>query len=65
MYVKLPPRYLNPDLCPPPHPISTYTCRVIIAPRVCDDIYGTMLNEMFPPKKKNIYDSLILKEIKA
>ena len=64
MCVKLLFKGLNSNLCPP-HPISTYTCRVIIAPRVCDDIYGTMLNEMFPPKKKNIYDSLILKEIKA
>ena len=51
--VKLPFKGLNSDHCPP-HPIRTYTCRVIFAPMVCDDIYGTMLNEMFPPQKKHI-----------
>ena len=34
MCVKLAPRGLNPDLCPP-HPTSTYTCGATIAPRVC------------------------------
>ena len=34
MYVKLPPRDLNPDICPL-HPTSTYTCGVTIAPGVC------------------------------
>ena len=34
MCVKLPPRDLNPDPCPP-HPTSTYTCGVTIALRVC------------------------------
>ena len=38
LYVKLPPRYLNPAPCPPPHPTSTYTCRVIIIPRVRDGV---------------------------
>ena len=36
MYVKLPPRDLNPDPYPP-HLTSTYTCGVTIAPRVCGD----------------------------
>ena len=35
MYVKLPLGDLNSDPCPP-HLTSTYTCRVMIAPRVCD-----------------------------
>ena len=35
MYVKLPPRDLDPDICPL-HPTSTYTCGVTIAPRVYD-----------------------------
>ena len=34
MCVKLPPGDLNPGPCPP-HPTSTYTCGVTIAPRVC------------------------------
>ena len=34
MCVKLPSGDLNPDPYPP-HLISTYTCRVTIAPRVC------------------------------
>ena len=34
MCVKLPPGNLNSGPCPP-HPTSTYTCRVIIAPKVC------------------------------
>ena len=33
MCVKLPPRDLNPDHCPP-HPTNTYTCEVTTAPRV-------------------------------
>ena len=36
MCVKLPPRDLNPDPYPP-HPTSTYTCGVTIAPSVCGD----------------------------
>ena len=36
MYVKFPPRDLNPGLCPP-HPTSTYTYGVTIATRVCSD----------------------------
>ena len=35
MCVKLPPRDLNPDPYPS-HSTSTYTCEVIIAPRVCN-----------------------------
>ena len=38
MCVKLPPRDLNPGLYPP-HLISTYTCRVTIAPRACGGKY--------------------------
>ena len=34
MCVKLLPGDLNPGPCPP-HPTSTYTCGVTIAPRVC------------------------------
>ena len=34
MYVKLSPKNLNPDSCPP-HPTSIYTYEVTIAPRVC------------------------------
>ena len=34
MRMKLPPRDLNPGPYPP-HPTSTYTCEVTIAPRVC------------------------------
>ena len=37
--MSLPPKNLNPGPCPP-HPISTYTCGVIIAPRV----YGSRNN---------------------
>ena len=37
MYVKFPPGDLNPGFCPPPHPTSTYTCRMTIAPKMCDD----------------------------
>ena len=33
-FVKLPPRDLNPSPYPP-HPTSTYICRVTIASRVC------------------------------
>ena len=33
MCVKLPPKDLNSNPCPP-HPTKTYTCRVTIAPRV-------------------------------
>ena len=36
MCVKLPSRDLNPSPCPP-HPTSTYTCKVTITPRVCND----------------------------
>ena len=36
MCVKLSPKNLNPGLYPP-HPTSTYTCRVTIAPRVYSD----------------------------
>ena len=38
MCVKLPLRDLNPDIYPP-HPTSTYTCGVTIAPRVCGGNY--------------------------
>ena len=34
MCVMLSPRDLNPDPYPP-HPTSTYTCGVTVAPRVC------------------------------
>ena len=44
MCVKLPPRDLNPDLYPP-HLISTYTCRVIIAPRSCGGKYPLDLSK--------------------
>ena len=37
MCVKLPPKDFNPGPCLP-HPTSTYTCGVIIAPRVRGDI---------------------------
>ena len=37
MYVKLPPRDLNPNPCLP-HSINTYTYGVTIAPRVCGGI---------------------------
>ena len=37
MYVKLPPRDFNPGSYPP-HPTSTYTYRVTISSRICDDI---------------------------
>ena len=33
MYVKFPPRSLNPDPCSP-HPTSTYICGVTIIPKV-------------------------------
>ena len=33
--MKLSPGDLNLGLCPP-HPTSTYTCEMTIAPRVCD-----------------------------
>ena len=42
--VKLPSGDLNPDPCPP-HPTSTYTCRVIIAPKMCSgDIFVLIVN---------------------
>ena len=44
MCVKLPPRDLNPGPCPP-HPTSTYTCGVTIAPRVCG---GTIAYYILP-----------------
>ena len=34
--MKLSPRDLNPSPYPP-HPTSTYTCEVTIAPKVCGD----------------------------
>ena len=34
MCVKFPRKDLNPDPCPP-HLTNTYTCGVIIAPRMC------------------------------
>ena len=34
MYVNLPPGDLNSGPCPL-HPTSTYTCKVIIVPRMC------------------------------
>ena len=40
MCVKFPIGDMNPDPCPP-HPTSTYTCEVTIAPNVCD---GGMIN---------------------
>ena len=38
MCVKLSPKDLNPNPYPP-HPTSTYTCGVTIAPRVCGGNY--------------------------
>ena len=38
MCVKLPLGNLNPGSCPS-HPTNTYTCEVIIAPRVRDSTY--------------------------
>jgi len=44
MCMKLPPGDLNPGPCPP-HPTSTYTCEVTIAPRVCgDDMLSIIIN---------------------
>ena len=40
MYVKFHLGNLNPDPYPL-HPISTYTCRVIIAPKMCGGICET------------------------
>ena len=43
--VKLPPGNLNPSHCPP-HLTNTYTCRVTIAPRICDGKFKTSLLEI-------------------
>ena len=53
MYVKLPPKDLNLDLCPL-HPTSTYTCGVTIAPRVCGG------QEHILKKKKSMTRLLLL-----
>ena len=42
MCVKLPPGDLNIGPSPP-HPTSTYTCGVTIAPRVCDGGFRTWM----------------------
>ena len=67
--MKLPPRNLNPSPYPP-HPISTCTCRVTIAPRVCGGFlfslfgvsthhstsyFGDWQTYNFYPKKKSQY----------
>ena len=37
--MKLIPGYLNTNPCPPLYPIRTYTCEVIIVPKVCSDLF--------------------------
>ena len=39
--MKLPPRHFNPGPYPP-HLTNTFTCGVIIAPRMCDEIIFTL-----------------------
>ena len=56
MCVKLPPKNLNPNPCPP-HLTSTYTCEVTTAPRVCGDEEGYFF-------KSNIIDTKIFTKIK-
>ena len=54
MYVKLPPEDLNLNSYPP-HPTSTYTCGVTIAPRVCGGNYDlgcVWLNVKYFPRVK-------------
>ena len=64
MCVKLPPGDLNPDPCPP-HPTSTYTCGMTIAPRMCGGhthifssiFYWIYMNRSLPMKLRGrIYD---------
>ena len=70
--MKLPLRDLN--LNPyPPHPTSTYTCRVTIAPRVCDgrvvlklkrcvfvEILGIFFSSIFYVAAKVVLDFLFI-----
>ena len=44
MCVKLPPGDLNPDPCLP-HPTSTYTYEMTIAPRVCSDVKESLFDK--------------------
>ena len=58
MCVKLPLGDLNLSPCPP-HPTSTYTCRVTIAPRVCDGrtdpVQVRSLRKLYLNDVKNIF----------
>ena len=56
--MKLLPRDLNPDPCPP-HSTSTYICKVTIAPMVCGGDWSVVRR---PPKRRvrwHVYDITI------
>ena len=64
MCVKFSPRDLNSDPYPhTPHPTSTYTCGVAIAPRVCSGKKKKKILNVkkiyFHPMRKKLYDKIL------